>query len=98
MEAESVEDQGESVLYCVFCYNAQPGVTIDYATGENYAADQAAASGTEQTYVLNTGTKKFHLPDCEGANSMKAENRQEYTGTRDRLIEQGYTPCKKCNP
>ena len=29
---------------------------------------------------------------------MKAENRQEYTGTRDRLIEQGYTPCKKCNP
>ena len=98
MEAESVEDQGESVLYCVFCYNAQPGVTIDYATGENYASDQAAASGTEQTYVLNTGTKKFHLPDCEGANSMKAENRQEYTGTRDRLIEQGYTPCKKCNP
>lgn len=98
MEAESVEDKGESVLYCVFCYNAQPGVTIDYATGENYASDQATDSGTEQTYVLNTGTKKFHLPDCDGATSMKSENRKEYTGTRESLIEQGYTPCKKCNP
>ena len=38
MEAESVEDEGESVLYNVFVYNVQPGVEIDYATGENWAA------------------------------------------------------------
>lgn len=31
MEAESVEDKGEGVEFCVFVYNAQPGVTIDYA-------------------------------------------------------------------
>lgn len=37
MEALSVEDQGAGVEFCVFCYNVQPGVAIDYATGENQA-------------------------------------------------------------
>ncbi len=37
MEAKSVEDDGEGVLYNVFCYNSQEGVTIDYKTGQNYA-------------------------------------------------------------
>ena len=35
MEAYSVEDSGEGICFCVYCYNAQPGVIIDYATGEN---------------------------------------------------------------
>lgn len=35
MEAESVEDKGDGICFCVFCYNVQPGVTIDYATGES---------------------------------------------------------------
>ena len=35
MEAESVEDQGEGVLFCVYVYNVQPGIAIDYATGES---------------------------------------------------------------
>lgn len=38
MEALSVEDAGEGVRFNVFCYNAQPGVVIDYATGESWAA------------------------------------------------------------
>ncbi len=37
MEAKSVEDDGAGICYCVFVYNVQPGVVIDYATGENYA-------------------------------------------------------------
>lgn len=36
MEAYSYEDQGEGVQFCVFCYNVQPGVTIDYKTGNNW--------------------------------------------------------------
>lgn len=36
MEAESVEDHGKSVRFNVYCYNVQPGVEIDYATGENW--------------------------------------------------------------
>lgn len=35
MEAYSIEDDGESVCYNVFVYNVQPGIVIDYATGES---------------------------------------------------------------
>ena len=38
MEGYSVEDQGEGVCYNVYCYNNEPGVTIDYATGESWAS------------------------------------------------------------
>ena len=38
MEAYSVEDEGQGVCFHVYCYNVQPGVEIDYATGENWAA------------------------------------------------------------
>ena len=37
MEAKSIEDNGNGIEFCVFAYNVQPGVTIDYATGDNYA-------------------------------------------------------------
>lgn len=33
MEAESVEDKGEGILYCVYVYNVQPGININYAMG-----------------------------------------------------------------
>ena len=38
MEGYSVEDQGEGVCYNVYCYNNEPGVSIDYATGESWAS------------------------------------------------------------
>ena len=34
MEAWSVEDDGEGICFNVYCYNVQPGVKIDYASGE----------------------------------------------------------------
>ena len=37
MEARSVEDDGEGLEFCCWCYNVQPGVEIDYATGDNHA-------------------------------------------------------------
>lgn len=49
MEAESVEDQGEDILFCIFVYNVQPGITIDYATGESR---QDASSLAENESVL----------------------------------------------
>jgi DNA-entry nuclease len=39
MEAFSVEDSGNGVQFNVYCYNVQPGVTIDYATGNSSAQD-----------------------------------------------------------
>ena len=39
MEAYSVEDSGDGVCFNVFCYNVQPGVEIDYATGDNWLSE-----------------------------------------------------------
>lgn len=44
MEAKSVEDEGEGVEFCVYCYNVEPGVEIDYATGANWASGDAPSS------------------------------------------------------
>lgn len=35
IEAESVEDKGVSILFNVYCYNVQPGIEIDYLTGDS---------------------------------------------------------------
>lgn len=37
MEAESVEDKGEGILFHVYCFNVQPGITIDYTNGASHA-------------------------------------------------------------
>ena len=105
MEALSVEDEGEGVCFHVYVYNVQPGVEIDYATGESWETGDSAFSALESQaeeqetdYVLNTSSKKFHWPDCPSVDSMSEKNRQEYHGTREELIAQGYEPCGSCNP
>ncbi len=121
MEAWSVEDAGAGVSFNVWCYNVQPGVSIDYATGDSALAEGAttaadegaaesaeAASGesdastsseaTEQSYILNTNTRKFHRTGCGSAKKIKAKNREDFTGTRDEVIARGFEPCKNCNP
>ena len=105
MEALSVEDEGEGVCFHVYVYNVQPGVEIDYATGESWETKDSASSALESQaeeqetdYVLNTSSKKFHLPDCPSVDSMSGKNRQEYHGTREELIAQGYEPCGSCHP
>lgn len=49
-------------------------------------------------YIVNTNTKKFHYTYCSSVSDMKEKNKLEYTGQRDELIEQGYTPCGRCKP
>lgn len=150
IEAKSVEDKGEGVQFNVFCYNVQPGIKIDYKTGDNSKIEEekkedantatatvapaattnstpntpssssdssnaastqqapspapvapsapAQTTPTEQTYILNTSRKKFHHPGCSSVSQMKDKNKREYTGTRESLINQGYTPCGRCNP
>lgn len=111
MEAESVEDKGEGISFSVFCYNVQPDITIDYATG-NSSLSESSTSDTaksqtqeasspdsaEQTYVLNRNTLKFHYQSCSGVKDMKGSNKQTFTGSRDDLIKQGYEPCGQCKP
>ena len=51
-----------------------------------------------QHYVLNKNTKKFHYPTCSSAADIKEKNREDYYGDREDLIEEGFEPCKRCEP
>ena len=52
---------------------------------------------TEQNdhYVLNTETKKFHVPSCK---RLPTKNREDVTMSRDEIINNGYSPCGICKP
>ncbi len=52
----------------------------------------------EVTYVLNHNTMKFHKPDCYSASTIKEENREDTTLSREEVIELGYVACQKCKP
>ena len=86
---------------------ASDGESITWYTGKGseMAAQDVSpeASGADKSeaddfYILNTNTKKFHLPDCSSVSRIREDNRQEYTGSRQELIEEGYSPCGQCNP
>lgn len=103
IEAQSLEDDGAGVQFCVFCYNVQPGVVIDYATGDSwrdpdYIAPTEAPSTGEVRYILNKRSRKFHSPTCSGAESIADHNKAETDKGRDALIQEGYEPCGICKP
>ncbi|MDE7311308.1 MAG: DNA/RNA non-specific endonuclease [Eubacterium sp.] len=100
MEALSVEDGGEGVSYNVYVFNAQPGIRIDYATGESEAiqTDDMVDPAEASNYILNVNTKKFHLPSCSSAEKIQKENKENFTGDREQLVRNGYEPCGSCNP
>ena len=113
MEARSVEDNGAGVCFNIYAYNVQPGITIDYATGKSALSgdtdetgsnaqksspEQKETDNTSEQYVLNTNTKKFHLPSCSSVADTKEENKEEFVGSRNDLTDQGYEPCGRCKP
>lgn len=106
----SIETNG--LRMSAYCYNIQPGYIIDYATGfvraenepedliliaDEDSEDSINRSG-EPDYVLNIKSGRFHYPWCTGVETMNQKNRQDYYGTREELINQGYKPCGTCNP
>ena len=107
LEAQSIEDSG--CVFCVYCYNVQPYVFIDYATGDNHIDDsyfskdetsvlEKEHDGIEHDYVLNTNSMKVHTPDCSSVDTIKDENKQYYTGYLADLEAEGYSPCGNCHP
>ena len=128
MEGMSVEDHGKSVSFCVYAYNVQPGVIIDYKTGDSKldpdyqdskqdskqqeevtvfpqdteSVDRSGTSeeerDTEDSYVLNTNTYKFHRPSCDSVADMKDKNKIVTEESRNEIIRKGYEPCGRCKP
>lgn len=102
METQSIED--DKLSFCVYCYNVQPGIIIDYATGDSEPDKKVTNQNTEteitsdDDYVLNTKSLKIHTPDCPSAEKITNQNRQDYHGNINDLLTDGYTTCKQCNP
>lgn len=106
MEGESVEDDGKGIEFCVYCYNVQPGIEIDYATGESKqvsavsAATEAAepeSTASAIVYVGNQNSHVFHHDWCKSVSKMNDKNKV-FFDTREEAVNAGYTPCKRCNP
>lgn len=52
----------------------------------------------EYSYILNTSSMVFHKPDCGSVKTMSDKNKQSYTGTRESVVDMGYSACGNCNP
>ena len=71
MEGYSVEDSGEGICFNVYCYNSQPGVTINYSNGESKLVNAETISTTKQkettTPKPSSTTKKRDEPRTTSA-------------------------------
>lgn len=106
MEAYSIEDEGDGICFNVYCYNVQPGITINYATGEssgpssettdtpNQSTDQNDSNDNQassETMVwIPKSGKKYH--SHAGCSNMSNPTQV----TKDEAENRGYEPCKKC--
>lgn len=76
----------------------QPEITNPEDKNEN--TDKTNSPETDNisaAYIANTSSKKFHKSTCSYAKSIKAENLATVE-SREQLINDGYSPCKHCNP
>lgn len=86
------------------CDNWTPGSTVEkseiksntVSAGAAFSNAVADASGTK--YILNTRSKKFHYPYCNSVSKMSEKNKKASNESREQLINEGYQPCKNCNP
>lgn len=56
MEAYSVEDNGAGIQFCVYCYNVQPGITIDYVTGDSSGPEYTGTTSSSSNNSNNSGS------------------------------------------
>ena len=106
MEAYSIEDEGDGICFNVYCYNVQPGITINYATGESSGPSsettETPSTSTEQNdnndnqassgemVWIPKSGKKYH--SHSGCSNMSNPSQV----TKEEAEDRGYTPCKKC--
>ena len=93
----------DEIDFTVYCYNIEPGVSIDFSNGNSEIAqfstsiEEFPEDGEVITFVLNTNTKRIHSPDCPSVTEMKPKNRRDYYGDLESLLAAGYALCGRCN-
>ena len=70
----------------------------NYTAGRDMSLDGSDFHAEDYTYILNTRTHKFHLPDCGSVSEMSVRNRRGSDKSREDLIREGYDPCGTCRP
>ena len=93
MEGYSVEDKGAGVSYCVFTYNVQPGIEIDYATGESKLAD--GAQQEEQKTATVTPTPSPEPEKQEPVTGSEASQADYILNTNTKKFH--YPTCSSVN-
>lgn len=96
MEAYSLEDKGDGICFHVYCYNVMPSVEIDYKTGDAVIENSNIDTQTQKDYILNIKSKKIHLPECNGVQTMSDKNKKEVHASIDELQQEGYSICSNC--
>lgn len=105
MEAYSIEDEGDSICFNVYCYNVQPGITINYATGDSSGPNSGTTTSTpsaeqndsndnqassgDMVWIPKSGSKYHSRSGCSNMKTPSQVTKQE-------AENQGYEPCKKC--
>lgn len=65
---------------------------------EIFPLETREPAGDLNTYVLNTGSHRFHRLGCASVEKMAEKNKETVTASRDDLIAQGFAPCTRCRP
>lgn len=97
MEAYSVEDEGESISFNVFVYNVQPGVSIDYATGDNAKGDKDFTQAEDSKGVIrgNSRSKIYHCPGQAAYEEMEDSKHLVVFQTEEEAQNAGYRKAKR---
>lgn len=105
MEAYSIEDAGDGICFNVYCYNVQPGISINYATGDSSGPSGSTttitpsieqdntndnqAASGDMVWIPNSGSKYHSRSGCSNMKNPRQVTKQE-------AENEGYEPCKKC--
>lgn len=71
MEAKSVEDNGEGIEFNVFVYNVQPGITIDYATGDSALSGEEMTNTSSSSNSNNTSNNSSNTTSSNNTTSTE---------------------------
>ena len=93
----------DDIDFSVYMFNKQPGIVIDYRTGENWESGEEQPVKeevplNEATYILNIESKYFHTLSCSNAPKEDSESRELTDKNRATLIAEGFVPCSRCKP